>query len=62
MIFYLFRTMGSVIGGGFFSGVIHTHSAQASGEIGRTLEQSSDAFSAYEQALHQYDSHSWTFA
>lgn len=49
--FYLFRTMGSVIGGGFFSGVIQTHSAQASGEIGRTLEQSSHAFSAYEQAL-----------
>ncbi|WP_199481857.1 MFS transporter [Vibrio owensii] len=49
--FYLFRTMGGVIGGAFFSRVIQSHSAQASGEIGRTLDGSNHVFAAYEQAL-----------
>ncbi|MGR5275314.1 MFS transporter [Vibrio rotiferianus] len=49
--FYLFRTMGGVIGGAFFSRVIQSHSAQASGEIGRTLDSSNHVFAAYEQAL-----------
>ncbi|MET2846176.1 MFS transporter [Vibrio owensii] len=49
--FYLFRTMGGVIGGAFFSRVIQSHSAQASGEIGRTLDASNHVFAAYEQAL-----------
>ncbi|MBA5761115.1 MFS transporter [Vibrio sp. 404] len=49
--FYLFRTMGGVIGGAFFSRVIQNQSAQASGEIGRTLDGTSNAFSAYEQLL-----------
>ncbi|WP_045399851.1 MFS transporter permease [Vibrio campbellii] len=49
--FYLFRTMGGVIGGAFFSRVIQSHSAQVSGEIGCTLDGSNHAFSAYEQAL-----------
>jgi len=49
--FYLFRTMGGVIGGAFFSRVIQNHSAQASGEIGRTLDGSSHTFAAYEHAL-----------
>ncbi|MGD1504691.1 MFS transporter [Vibrio harveyi] len=49
--FYLFRTMGGVIGGAFFSRVIQNHSAQASGEIGRTLDGSNHVFAAYEQAL-----------
>ncbi len=49
--FYLFRTMGGVIGGAFFSRVIQSHSAQASGEIGRTLDGSNHVFTAYEQAL-----------
>ncbi|MEH0711073.1 MFS transporter [Vibrio owensii] len=49
--FYLFRTMGGVIGGAFFSRVIQSHNAQASGEIGRTLDGSNHVFAAYEQAL-----------
>ncbi|MGR5238322.1 MFS transporter [Vibrio alfacsensis] len=49
--FYLFRTMGGVIGGAFFSRVIQHQSAQASGEIGRTLDGASHAFAAYEHAL-----------
>ncbi|WP_045421556.1 MFS transporter permease [Vibrio jasicida] len=49
--FYLFRTMGGVIGGVFFSRVIQNHSAQASVEIGRTLDGSNHVFAAYEQAL-----------
>ncbi|MGP8306218.1 MFS transporter [Vibrio sp. YIC-376] len=49
--FYLFRTIGGVIAGGFFSGVMNTHSAQASGEIGRTIEQTSDTLSSYQQGL-----------
>ncbi|WP_440889014.1 MFS transporter [Vibrio sp. WZ-1] len=49
--FYLFRTMGGVIGGAFFSRVIQNHSAQASGEIGRTLDGSNHVFASYEQAL-----------
>lgn len=49
--FYLFRTMGGVIGGAFFSRVIQSYSAQASGEIGRTLDGSNHVFAAYEQAL-----------
>ncbi|HHP0467113.1 TPA: MFS transporter [Vibrio harveyi] len=49
--FYLFRTMGGVIGGAFFSRVIQNHSAQALGEIGRTLDGSNHVFAAYEQAL-----------
>ncbi|WP_425670611.1 MFS transporter [Vibrio owensii] len=49
--FYLFRTMGGVIGGAFFSRVIQSHSAQALGEIGRTLDGSNHVFAAYEQAL-----------
>lgn len=49
--FYLFRTMGGVIGGAFFSRVIQSHSAQAAGEIGRTLDGSNHVFAAYEHAL-----------
>ncbi|HHF2869197.1 TPA: MFS transporter [Vibrio alginolyticus] len=49
--FYLFRTMGGVSGGAFFSRVIQTHSAQASGEIGRTLDGTNHVFAIYEQAL-----------
>ncbi|OLQ74469.1 MFS transporter permease [Photobacterium proteolyticum] len=49
--FYLFRTMGGVIGGAFFSCVIQNHSAQASGEIGRSLDGTSHTFAAYEHAL-----------
>lgn len=49
--FYLFRTMGGVIGGAFLSRVTQQHSAQASGELGRTLEASSQSFSAYQHAL-----------
>ncbi|MGR6860357.1 MFS transporter [Aliivibrio salmonicida] len=49
--FYLFRTMGGVIGGAFFSRVIQNHSAQASGEIGRTLDSTNHSFATYEYAL-----------
>ncbi|UTV31044.1 MFS transporter [Photobacterium atrarenae] len=49
--FYLFRTMGGLIGGALFSRVIQNYGAQASGEIGRTLNESTHAFSAYEHAL-----------
>ncbi|WP_194439252.1 MFS transporter [Vibrio fluminensis] len=49
--FYLFRTFGGVIGGAFFSRVIQNHSAQASGEIGRTFASTSNGFANYEQAL-----------
>jgi DHA2 family multidrug resistance protein len=49
--FYLFRTMGGVIGGAFFSRVIQNHSAQASDEIGRTLDRTNHSFAAYEHAL-----------
>lgn len=49
--FYLFRTIGGVIAGAVFSRVIQSHSAQASGEIGRTLDSVNNAFGAYEDAL-----------
>jgi DHA2 family multidrug resistance protein len=49
--FYLFRTMGSLIGGAFFSRVMQNHSAQASAEIGRTLDGASRGFAFYQQAL-----------
>ncbi|MFT6984783.1 MAG: DHA2 family multidrug resistance protein [Psychromonas sp.] len=49
--FYLFRTMGSLIGGAFFSRVIQNQSAQAAGEIGRTLDAASRGFRFYQQAL-----------
>ena len=49
--FYLFRTMGGLIGGAFFSRVIQNQSAQASGEIGRTLDGTGHIFTAYEQLL-----------
>lgn len=43
--------MGGVIGGGFFSPVIQEHSAQASGEISRSLVDTSDTFIAYQQGF-----------
>ncbi|EIZ1044369.1 MFS transporter [Vibrio parahaemolyticus] len=49
--FYLFRTIGGVIAGAVFSRVIQSHSAQASGEIGRTLDSVNNAFGSYEDAL-----------
>ncbi|EOV9409298.1 MFS transporter [Vibrio parahaemolyticus] len=49
--FYLFRTIGGVIAGAVFSRVIQSHSAQASGEVGRTLDSMNNAFGAYEDAL-----------
>ncbi|MGB5446585.1 MAG: MFS transporter [Psychromonas sp.] len=47
--FYLFRTLGSLIGGAFFSQVIQGHSAQASTEIKRALDAASQGYVSYQQ-------------
>lgn len=49
--FYLFRTIGGVIAGAVFSRVMQSHSAQAAGEIGRTIDDVNHAFGAYKNAL-----------
>ncbi|MFA0413533.1 MFS transporter [Vibrio renipiscarius] len=51
--FYLFRTLGGLVGGAYFSRVMQTHSAQASGEVGTTLNGASTNFAHYEQLLNQ---------
>ncbi|GLS92391.1 MFS transporter [Psychromonas marina] len=49
--FYLFRTVGSLIGSAFFSRVIQTHSAQASAELSRSVDGTSGGYAFYQHAL-----------
>lgn len=49
--FYLFRTMGGIISGAFFSRVIQNHSAYAAGELGGSLDGTSSTFAAYENSI-----------
>lgn len=49
--FYLFRTMGGVIGGSFLSHTIQSNSAKAASDIGYSVIETNYTFTAYQNAF-----------